>query len=144
MEMQEVLYSTCCGAVERGITGTRRRYGGFGLARDCLGGVDSSRQSDDRGALDERRQAQFVERLPGASARLRGLIDSLEEQREELAAPKAAPVQPSRGTPSTRRLRGPRVTSIEADTTRRPSFEAGKVQVACVKETPGNTKAVAE
>ena len=46
---------------------------------------------DDLGALDALRQAQFVERFPGAITRLRGLIDSLEEKREELAEPAAAP-----------------------------------------------------
>ena len=50
---------------------------------------------DDLG-VDELRQAQFVERIPGAVARIRGLVDSLREIREALAAPKAAPVQPSR------------------------------------------------
>ena len=42
-------------------------------------------QVDDLGASDEQRQAQFVERIPGAISRIRGLVDSLEARREELA-----------------------------------------------------------
>ena len=74
---------------------------------------------DDLGALDALRQAQFVERIPGAIARIRGLIDSLEEQREELEEARVAPEGRSRGTASIRRLRAPRVTSVEAAATRR-------------------------
>ena len=46
---------------------------------------------DDLGALDALRQAQFVDWIPGAITRIRGLIDSLEAKREELAEPAAAP-----------------------------------------------------
>ena len=42
---------------------------------------------DDLGALDELRRAQFVEQIPGAVARIRGLVDSLQKKREELAVP---------------------------------------------------------
>ena len=55
------------------------------------------------GASDELCQAQFVEGIPGAVARMRGLIDSLEEKREELTEAKAAAVWRPRGAPSTRR-----------------------------------------
>ena len=37
---------------------------------------------DDLGALDELRQAQLVERIPGAITRIRGLIGSLAEKRQ--------------------------------------------------------------
>ena len=40
-----------------------------------------SAHGDDLDALDERRQAQFVERIPGAVTRIRGLVDSLEAKR---------------------------------------------------------------
>ena len=51
---------------------------------------------EDLGTSDEWRQAQFVERIPGAVARIRELVDSLQEKRKELAAPKATPVEPLR------------------------------------------------
>ena len=74
---------------------------------------------DDLGASEELRQAQLVERIPGATTRIRGLLDALKEKRGEPAESKLAPWQPPRGTSFTRRLTGPRMTSIEADTARR-------------------------
>ena len=44
---------------------------------------------DDLCALAERRRGQFIEGIPGAIARIRELIDSLEEKREELPTAKA-------------------------------------------------------
>ena len=46
---------------------------------------------DDLSALDGLRQGQFLERIPGAITRIRGLIDSLEAKRQYLVEPAAAP-----------------------------------------------------
>ena len=91
----------------------------------------------DLGALDELRQAQFVQRIRGAIARIRGLIDSLEKQRAELVEPKAAPVQPGRGTSSRRRLRGARVTSMRRTRrARRGGKGHGRACERAVREHP--------
>lgn len=94
---------------------------------------------DDLGELEERRQAKFVEGISGAITRIRGLIDHLDEKREELAKPEAAPRVAFEG-----RSLHPAIGEAATDLYRdghyaQAVFEAGKALVALVKETSGDT-----